>query len=245
MKLILEVAKDWINDFSEGSLRQLLAYLTKMLEDGTANLSLISSVYMVCRAARQRFQLPVDLWVDQINETSKEYLLNNMNGFRLECDERFVNYLLIYCETITDLSKEPNPQLLEMLVNYLKDAVNGKCSMSIQTDGLRKLNLIVEILARFALRDSDIACKYSCCYIKMDRQLICTNYLGDITPNLGALLRRQTQMTTVNPITKCLSDLCKKHTSFVEPVLKEVVHKLTSKNDAVRLCALENLYVST
>lgn len=139
----------------------MLTFLTKMLEDGTANISLIGSIYIVCREARQRFQMPLDIWVKQVNETSKNYLLNNINGLRTNCDERFVNYLLIYSETTTDLLNEPNKEIVDMLVLYLKDAVNGKCSISVQVDGLRKLNLIVEVLARFALRDSEITSKTS------------------------------------------------------------------------------------
>ena len=157
LKLILEVSKDWINDFSDGALRQFLVTLTKLMEDGSAHLSLISSTYVVCKAARKRFEMPMDSWIEQVNVISKNYLLNNINVFRSTCDERFVSYLIIYCETSTDLSQKPDQMLLDMFIEYLKDSVDGRISMSAQNDGPRKINLIVETLTRFALRDSDIA----------------------------------------------------------------------------------------
>lgn len=41
---------------------------------------------------------------------------------------------------------------------------------------------------------------------------------------------------------QCLNDLCKKHTSTVAPVFKEIIYKLHSQSEEIRLCALSNIY---
>lgn len=49
-------------------------------------------------------------------------------------------------------------------------------------------------------------------------------------------------ISVVKNTMQCLNDLCKKHTSTVAPVFKEIIYKLHSQNEEIRLCALSNIY---
>lgn len=41
---------------------------------------------------------------------------------------------------------------------------------------------------------------------------------------------------------QCLNDLCKKHTSTVSPVFKEIIFQLHSENEEIRVCALDQIF---
>lgn len=56
------------------------------------------------------------------------------------------------------------------------------------------------------------------------------------------LKKHSMHISVIKTSMQCLNDLCKKHTSTVAPVFKEIIYKLHSQNEEVRLCALANIY---
>lgn len=226
MHLILEVVKAWIDQFSKSAIAQMVAHFGELLKAGKSNITMIPYFYDLCKMARKRmFENPekVSEFVTDLNNIAKNYLLANLMSFHTNShDEKFLNYLMIYGETATDLPSRPDKQILDYFFTYLKTAVEGKISFSVQHDTPRKINLVVTLLTKFAIRDYELA--------------------ASLSPYLGKLLGKKIPITIIGNVMLALNNLCKKHTATVEPIMKDIVHQLKSESDETRICALENLY---
>lgn len=225
LHLILEVIKEWMKYFNPNSILTVATKSSEMLKRGECQIGIIQHLYEICLMARTKQEMDKDktCFPKRLNDISLNYLLDNFENFRNNTsNEKYLSYMLIYCETNTDLPQKCNQNLLDLFIGYLRDAVRGKISFSIQHDVPRKLNILITVLTRFAIRDCEIA--------------------SVISPELGMLLRKNVNISVLKNIMLCLNDLCKKHTATVEPVFKEIVYKLQSPNDEIRLFALEVIF---
>ena len=223
--LMLEVIKEWMKYFNPKSILIVAKKTSAMLERGDCEIGIIQHLYEICLMARMKHDMDREktCFPKQLNEVSLEFLLDNFDKFRDNTsNEKYLNYMLIYSESNTDLPQKCNQKLMELFIGYLRDAVRGKITFSIQHDVPRKLNILITVLTRFAIRDCEIA--------------------SIITPELGMLLRKNINLSVLKNIMLCLNDLCKKHTATVEPVFKEIVYKLQSPNEEIRLFALEVIF---
>jgi condensin-2 complex subunit D3 len=223
--LILEIIRNWIDTFSVAAKTQIASKLTTVLESGKCPISFVSHLYEIAIYARATISNKEDAkkFIGKLNFLSKKFILDHCESFEVtEQDEKFLSFLLIYCESNTDLSSKPDRNVLKFLFKFLKKILNDKLSVTVQKDIPRKLNIVIIVLTRFAIRDHELA--------------------SELTPDLAALLRKPLNISIINTTMKCLNDLCKKHTSTVAPVFKEIVFKLHSKSEEIRLCALKNIY---
>ena len=225
LHLILEVIKEWMKYFNVSSITTIAHKSSEMLKRGECQIGIIQHLYEICLMARmqQKMDYEATCFPLKLNEISLTYLLDGFENFRNNTsNEKYLSYMLIFCESNTDLPQKCNQKLLDLFIGYLRDAVRGKISFSIQHDVPRKLNILITVLTRFAIRDCEIA--------------------SVISPELGMLLRKNVNISVLKNIMLCLNDLCKKHTATVEPVFKEIVYKLQSPNDEIRLFALEVIF---
>lgn len=222
--LILEVIQCWMPSFSEGSNIKIAEKLSHMLENGKCTLSVVSIIYELCIASRNIISGKDHnlSFIKRLNEKSQKYVNENFESFLNTSDEMFLAFLLLYCETNTDLQQRPDKKITDQLHDFIKGILSGKIVVSIQFDVPRKLNIAMIVLTRFAIRDDELA--------------------SEITPDLAMLLRMNLVVNVIKTAMQCLNDLCKKHTSTVDPVFKEIVFKLHSTSEEIRLCALENIY---
>ncbi|CAO1361448.1 unnamed protein product [Diamesa serratosioi] len=225
LHLILEVIKEWMKYFNSNSILTIATKSSEMLKRGECQIGIIQHLYEICLMARMQHEMDnvKTNFPTRLNEISLKFLLDNFENFRNNSsNEKFLSYMLIYCESNTDLPNKCNQKLLDLCIDYLRDAVRGKISFSIQHDVPRKLNILITVLTRFAIRDNEIA--------------------SIISPELGMLLRKNLNISVIKNIMLCLNDLCKKHTATVEPVFKEIVYKLQSPSDEIRSFALEVIF---
>lgn len=223
--LILEVIRNWIATFSVSSRTQMATKMTAVLENGECPISMVSHLYEICSLTRASLGDTKDneRFVKQLNQLSKKAIVENFSTYHLsESNERLLSFILIFCETNTDLLCRPDKTVLDMFFGFLRKIVNNQLPVSAQNDIPRKLNVIIVALTRFALRDNELA--------------------ADLTPDLASLLRKNVNISVIKTSMQCLNDLCKKHTSTVAPVFKEIIYKLHSKSEDVRICALKNIY---
>ena len=225
LHLILEVIKEWMKYFNNNSILTIATKSSEMLKRGECQIGIIQHLYEICLNSRMQYEMDLEKtdFPNRLNEISLKYLLDNFENFRNNTsNEKYLSYMLIYCESNTDLPQKCNQKLLNLYIIYLSDAVRGKISFSIQHDVPRKLNILITVLTRFAIRDCEVA--------------------SIISPELGMLLRKNVNTSVLKNIMLCLNDLCKKHTSTVEPIFKEIVYKLQSPNDEIRSFALEVIF---
>lgn len=224
--LILEVVHNWIESFNDNSKSQIAIKSSKLLENGKCPITLLHHVYEICTIARKLLYEKTNnlKFITQLNQTAHNFIIENRDCFEMSsANEKFLSYLLLYCETSTDLPKRPDDDCIEFLSSFLGRIVSERIRVTLENDIPRKLNCVIIILTRFALRDAEMA--------------------SEVTPKLAALLRRKSMPVGVVKTTmQCLNDLCKKHTSTVAPVFKEIIFKLHSPNEETRLCALSNIY---
>ncbi|CAG9806774.1 unnamed protein product [Chironomus riparius] len=223
--LILEVIQNWIETFSDNSRAQMLGKMTEVLLNGECPISVISHLYETCILTISSLLNDEEIkkFSTKLNEVSKKFILTNFVNFHVEENsEKMLSYLLIYCESNTDVSVRPDKRILNLLFDFLKKILNNQIIISVQNDIPRKVNIIIIVLTRFAIRDNELA--------------------AELTPDLATLLRKNLNISVIKTTMQCLNDLCKKHTSTVAPVFKEIIYKLHSKSEEVRLCALANIY---
>lgn len=224
--LILEVIQNWISAFNSTSKTQIAIKSSKLLETGKCPITLLHHVYEICTMARKiLYEKTNNLkYIKELNQTAKNFIVNNKDCFEMSsANEKFLSYMLLYCETSTDLPSRPAEECIEFFSSFLKNVVNDRIRVTLENDVPRKLNCVIIILTRFSLRDNEMA--------------------SEVTPQLAALLRKNSMnISVVKTTMQCLNDLCKKHTSTVAPVFKEIIFKLHSANEETRLCALSNIY---
>ena len=224
--LVLEVIQNWTPVFSNNSKTQIAVKLSHALESGSCSIPLVNHLYEICTSTRTiLFGKDESLkFTKRLNELSKKYILDNTENFpRNSNDEKFLCFMLVYCETNTDLPKRPDRNIIDFVLNFVRQVLNDKLKVTQENDIPRKLNCCIIVLTRFAVRDNELA--------------------AELTPDLAMLLRKKNlNVSIIKTSMQCLNDLCKKHTSTVAPVFKEIIYKLHSQNEEVRLCALANIY---
>lgn len=226
LHLILEVIKNWTTAFNANSQTQIAAKLAQLFESGKCPITMIHHLYEICMLTRSILFGPDDQakFAARLNAGSKKYVLENFENFAgSSSDEKILCFMLLYCESNTDLPQRPDRKLLDLLFGFVRQITNDKLKVSVENDIPRKLNCCIITLTRFAVRDNELA--------------------SELTPDLAMLLRKPTMhISVVKTSMQCLNDLCKKHTSTVAPVFKEIIYKLHSPNEDIRLCALANIY---
>lgn len=224
--LIIEVIQSWLTTFNHNSQTQISAKLSKALEAGCCSLTMAHHLYELCTSIRTILfgKENTAKFITRLNEVSKTYILDNTENFiRVTNDEKMLCYMLLYCEASTDSPKRPDRMVIKFALNVIQQVLQDKLRVSIELDVPRKLNVCIIFLTRFAVRDAELA--------------------SELTPYLGLLLRKKTlHISVIKTSMQCLNDLCKKHTSTVAPVFKEIIFKLHSQNEEIRMCALSNIY---
>lgn len=224
--LVLEVIQNWTTSFNNNSKTQIAAKLGQVLEAGSCSITTVHHLYEICISTKSLLfgKNETLTFINQLNENSKKHILNNSASFdQSSSDEKTLCHILLYCETNTDLPKRPDREIINFLFEFVRKVLNDKLKVSLEHDVPRKLNCCIIVLTRFAIRDNELA--------------------SEVTPDLAMLLRKQSMhITVIKTSMQCLNDLCKKHTSTVAPVFKEIIYKLHSTNEEIRLCALANIY---
>lgn len=224
--LILEVIQNWTPSFNINSKTQIASKISELFEKGNCPISLVHHLYEICTLTRTILFGKEEMlkFSRKLNEGSRKYVLGHSESFAENAgDEKILCFLLLYCETNTDLPKRPDKNLLEFLFDFLRKIVNDKIKVSTENDVTRKLNCCIIVMTRFAVRDNELA--------------------SDLTPLLAMILKKKSMhMSSIKTAMQCLNDLCKKHTATVTPVFKEIIYKLHSQNEEIRLCALANIY---
>lgn len=224
--LILEVIHNWMESFNNTSKTQIAIKSSTLLENGKCPITLLHHLYEICTLTRSKLFNKTDnmKFIKSLNEKSKNALIENFESFlSSSVDEKVLSFMLVYCETNTDLPMRPDKKIVEFLNEFLRNVVNDNIRVSVEHDIPRKLNCIIIILTRFSLRDAEMA--------------------SSLTPQIASLLRKNgMHISIVKTTMQCLNDLCKKHTSTVAPVFKEIIYKLHSQNQEIRICALSNIF---
>lgn len=224
--LIIEVIQSWLSTFNHNSQTQISSKLSKVLEDGACSLTMAHHLYEICTSALSILSGKNDAakFVARLNNVSRTYILDNTENFiRVTNDEKMLCYMLLFCEANTDTPKRPDRRVIDFALNVIKQVLQDKLKVSVELDVPRKLNVCIIFLTRFAVRDHELA--------------------AELAPDLALLLRKKTlHISIVKTLMQCLNDLCKKHTSTVAPVFKEIIFKLHSQNEEIRMCALSNIY---
>jgi condensin-2 complex subunit D3 len=224
--LILEVIQNWTPSFNVNSKTQIVSKISELFEKGKCPISLVHHLYEIFTLTRTILFGKEDMlkFSKKINEFSKKYILDNSLIFLENSgDEKILSFLLLYCETNTDLPRRPDEKLVKFLFEFLRKAVNDKSKMTVESDTPRKMNVLIIVLTRFAMRDNELA--------------------SDLTPLLAMVLKKsKMHVSCVKTSMQCLNDLCKKHTHTVLPIIKEIIYKLHSENEELRLCALANIF---
>lgn len=224
--LLIEVIQNWIVFFNKDSKIQISTRLSEVLEAGSCSITMLHHLYEICVTTRKILNGDNDTnkFIGELNKLSQKYILDNVADFEgISNDERFLCYILLYCESNTDLPIRPDRRVIDFMFNFIRKILSDELKIRLENDIPRKLNSCIVVLTRFAIRDNELA--------------------SEVTPDLSMLLRKQTMhMSVIKTSMQCLNDLCKKHTSTVAPVFKDIVFKLHSNNEEIRLCALANIY---
>lgn len=224
--LVLEVIESWTNSFSINSKTQIAVKLTQALESGCCSITTVHHLYEICTTTRTLLfgKEATQKFIIRLHEACKKYILENSETFEQNTNgEKILCFILLFCDTNTDLPKRPDRRILDILFNFIRRVLNDKLPVSQENDIPRKLNTSIIALTRFAVRDNELA--------------------SELTPDLASLLSKRTMhISVIKTSMQCLNDLCKKHTSTVAPVFKEIIYKLHSQNEEIRLCALANIY---
>jgi hypothetical protein len=150
--LILEVIQNWTPSFNVNSQTQIASKISELFETGKCPLSLVHHLYEICTLTRSILFGKEEMlkFQQRLNERSKKYILENSENFAENLgDEKILCFLLIYCETNTDLPKRPDKALLDFLFGFLRKIVNDKVLLSnLENDTARKLNCCVIVTTR-------------------------------------------------------------------------------------------------
>lgn len=122
MQYILCVVKAWLDDFTRAGLNHLFKILSDLLRTGSTTISLVSDVYSLCCAIKEKSDGTVDEnWIRGIRDTTLEYLLHYESHYTSlhMSNERFLISLLVYAETCTDLNDRPNEKIMAIMLHYL------------------------------------------------------------------------------------------------------------------------------
>lgn len=141
--LILEVIRNWISAVNLNSKTQIAAKLSHVLETGKCSITMVHHLYEICILTRTIIFGKDDTmkFTERLNEGSRRYILDNFGSFAGgTSDENILCHLLLYCETNTDLPKQPDRKILELLLTFIRDILNEKLRVSIENDIPRKLN---------------------------------------------------------------------------------------------------------
>lgn len=200
--LILEVVYSWITIFSVNSRTQIAFKTSEVLEKAECPITVVAHLYETCKLTRSTLCNDDDQdFYEKLNYKSKKFIVENFASFASsENNEVMLSSLLIYCESNTDLPSRPDQKIIELLFDFLRKVINNRLTISMQNDIPRKLNVVIIVLTRFALRDAEMA--------------------AELTPDLTALLSKNVNISVIKTTMQCLNDLCKKHTSTVAPVFK-------------------------
>ena len=201
--LILEVVYSWLSIFSVNSRTQIAYKTSEVLEKAECPITIVAHLYEICKLSRSTLCNDDGLkqFCGKLNSISKKLIIDNFASFETsESNEMMLSSILIYCESNTDLPTRPDPKIIELLFGFLRKVKNNKLVISMQNDVPRKLNVVIIVLTRFALREAEMA--------------------SELTPDLAALLSKNVNISVIKTTMQCLNDLCKKHTSTVAPVFK-------------------------
>lgn len=123
LQYILCVIKAWLEDFTHGGLNHLFKILSDLLRTGSTTISLVSDVYSLCCAIKEKSDGTVDeQWIRSMRDNTAEYLLHyhsHYTSFHMS-NERYLISLLVYSEVSTDLNDKPNERIMTILLQYLK-----------------------------------------------------------------------------------------------------------------------------
>lgn len=225
LQYILCVIKAWLEDFTHAGLNHLFKILSDLLRTGSTTISLVSDVYSLCCAIKEKSDGTVDeSWIRSIRDSTAEYLLHyhsHYTSFHMS-NERYLISLLVYAETSTDLNDKPNERIMTILLHYLKRVAGDEKLISLQTDQNRKICVTIVVLSRFGLRDGSLA--------------------STIIADFNKILKfKNIHESIICTLITSFSDLCKRHTSLVDSSIKTVILQLSSSYMAVRSVALNNL----
>lgn len=201
--LILEVIYSWLKIFSVNSRTQIAYKTSEVLEKAECPIAIVAHLYEICKLSRSTLSNDDGLkqFCGKLNNISKKIITDNFESFATsESNELMLSSILIYCESNTDLPTRPDPKIIELLFEFLRKVISNQLAISMQNDVPRKLNVVIIVLTRFALRDAEMA--------------------SELTPDLAALLSKNVNISVIKTTMQCLNDLCKKHTSTVAPVFK-------------------------
>ncbi|XP_055530347.1 condensin-2 complex subunit D3 [Wyeomyia smithii] len=225
LQYILCVIKAWLDDFTHAGLNHLFRILSDLLKTGSTTISLVSDVYSLCCAIREKSDGCVDeSWIRGVRDSTVEYLLHyhsHYTSFHMS-NERYLISLLIYAETSTDLNDKPNERIMKILLHYLARVAFDENLFTQQTDQNRKICVTIVVLGRFALRDGSLA--------------------STIIADFNKILKfKNIHESIICTLITAFSDLCKRHTSLVDSSIKTVILQLSSNYIKVRSVALNNL----
>ncbi|KAL9703146.1 hypothetical protein quinque_006664 [Culex quinquefasciatus] len=225
LQYILCVVKAWLDDFTRAGLNHLFKILSDLLRTGSTTISLVSDVYSLCCAIKEKSDGTVDEnWIRGIRDTTLEYLLHYESHYTSlhMSNERFLISLLVYAETCTDLNDRPNEKIMAIMLHYLARVASDERLILQQTDQNRKICVTIVILSRFALRDGSLA--------------------STIIADFNKILKfKNIHESIICTLITSFSDLCKRHTSLVDSSIKTVILQLSSRYITVRSVALNNL----
>ncbi|XP_053690229.1 uncharacterized protein LOC128738837 [Sabethes cyaneus] len=225
LQYILCVIKAWLDDFTHAGLNHLFRILSDLLRTGSTTISLVSDVYSLCCAIKEKSDGSVDEnWIRGIRDNTTEYLLHyhsHYTSFHMS-NERYLISLLVYAETSTDLNDRPNQKIVSILLQYLARVALDEKLFTQQTDQNRKICVTIVVLSRFGLRDGSLA--------------------STVIADFNKILKfKNIHESIICTLITAFSDLCKRHTSLVDSSIKTVILQLSSNYITVRSVALNNL----
>ncbi|XP_055613751.1 condensin-2 complex subunit D3 [Uranotaenia lowii] len=225
LQYILCVIKAWLDDFTRAGLNHLFKILSDLLRTGSTTISLVSDVYSLCCAIKEKSDDSVDeAWIRDIRKNTGDYLLHyrsHYTSFHMS-SERYLISLLAYVEACTDLNDRPDETIMSTMLDYLAHVASDEKLITLQTDQNRKICVTIVVLSRFGLRDGSLA--------------------STIIADFGKILKfKNIHESIICTLITSFSDLCKRHTSLVDSSIKTVILQLNSSYVTVRSVALNNL----
>lgn len=163
--LILEVIQNWIPYFNECLKIQISLKLKICLESGQCSLALAHHLYEICKqtiTSLNGIEASVQ-FLHCLHSISRKYILENKGEwFQQEnciITHRVLCHLLLYCDTNTDLPSPPDREIIDFLLDFVRQICNDQIKISFENDIPRKLNICITSLTRFSIRDYDLAGK--------------------------------------------------------------------------------------
>lgn len=149
--LVLEVIQNWTTTFNDGSKTQIATKLSQALENGKCSISTVHHLYEICVTTRTILYGHDETvkFTQRLNESSRKFILDNAKEFASSAsNERMLCFILIYCETNTDLPKRPDRKVIDFIFDFLRQVLNEKLAISLENDIPRKLNCCIVTLTR-------------------------------------------------------------------------------------------------